>query len=120
MVLKLNNDIEPDRFGDDWGFYIDIDNETAVKTVPNNEYIIRQKYNVKKYCQGTRYDNDIDEYDYYIKNYKNDDDDDCIDRSIFSKNETGKIKSNLVSNIVRVSSTTIITVALTYVIFFIL
>jgi hypothetical protein len=119
MTLNSHNIIEPDRFGDEWGFYIDIDNEN-VKTIPNNEETIKKNYNVKKYGETMRYYNDNDDYDYYIKNYKNDDDDDSIDRSIFSNNNTGKINYNLVSNIVRVSSTTIITAALTYLIFFIL
>ena len=119
MTLKSHNIIEPDRFGNDWGFYIDIDNEN-IKYVPNNEETIRKKYNVKKYSETMRYYNVNDEYDYYIKNYNNYDDDISIDRSIVSKDCNGKINYNLVSNIVRVSSTTIITAALTYLIFFIL
>jgi hypothetical protein len=112
MTLNSHNIIQPDRFGNDWGFYIDIEN---VKIETNNEETIR-----KKYSETMRNYNDNDEYDYYIKNYNNYDDDISIDRSIVSKDCNGIINYNLVSNIVRVSSTTIITAALTYVIFFIL
>jgi hypothetical protein len=118
MTLNSHINKETERFGDEWGFYIDIDNET-VKTVPDNEDIIRKKYSVKKYRDIMSY-NDNDQYDYYIKNYNTYDDDVSIAISAASNNCSDKINYNLVSNIVRVSSTTIITAAITYVIFFVL
>ncbi len=118
MTLNSHLNNEPERFGDEWGFYIDIDNEN-IKTIPDNEDIIRKKYNVKKYREIVSY-NDNDQYDYYIKNYSTYDDDDSIYRSIASNNCADKINYNLVGKIVSVSSTTIITAAITYVIFFIL
>jgi len=124
MILKSNNNIEPERFGSDWGFYIDIDIEN-MKTIPNNEDIIRKKYKVIKYYESNKYYNnenidDIDEYDYYIKNYKNFDDDVSIDKSIDSNDHFNKIKNDLFSDIFRVSSTTIITIAITYIVFCVL
>jgi len=121
MTLKSTNNIEPVRFGNDWGFYIDIDNEN-IKTIPNNEDIIRKKYKVHKYYEYNRYykNDDIDEYDYYMKNNNNNDDDISIDRSTVTKYNYDKINYDLVSNIVRVSSTTIITAAITYIVFCVL
>ena len=119
MNLKLNDDIEPARFGDEWGFYIDIDNE-GFKNLPNNEDKIRKKYKVKHYDNYDRYYNDIyEEYEYHIQNNKNGDDDNSID---LSKNNDDKNNYSLISSfIVQITSTTIITTAaLTYVIFFVL
>ena len=113
MNLKLNDHIEAARFGDEWGFYIDIDNEGFK---PNNEDKIIKKYKVTHYDNYDRYYNDIyEEYEYHIQNNKNDDDDNSIDLS-----ENNDDKNNY-SFIVRLTSTTIITTAaLTYVIFFVL
>jgi hypothetical protein len=124
MILKSNNNIESERFGSDWGFYIDIDIEN-MKTIPKNEDIIRKKYKVIKYYESNKYYNnenidDIDEYDYYIKNYKSFDDDVSIDKSIDSNDHFNKINYDLVSDIFRVSSTTIITIAITYIVFCVL
>jgi hypothetical protein len=96
-----------------------------MKTIPKNEDIIRKKYKVIKYYESNKYYNndnidDIDEYDYYIKNYKSFDDDVSIDKSIDSNDHFNKINYDLVSDIFRVSSTTIITIAITYIVFCVL
>ena len=92
--------------GDEWGFYIDVDNEIANNT-PNNEDKIRKKYNVKKYNDC----NDIvEEYEYHMKNRIDDHD------------EEEKTNYTLVTNfVIRVTSTTLITTAaITYFVFFVL
>jgi hypothetical protein len=114
------------HLADDWDFYVDLE---SIKTIPNNEDKIRQKYKVKRF---TTYDdaynkrcNDIcDEYNYHIQNNKNDDDYsidvdlsvDCV-RNTLKENDDS---TNVTTFIVRASSTTIITAFLTYVVFFIL
>lgn len=118
------NHFAMDHVTDDWGFYVDL--ETS-KNNPNNEDKIRQKYNVKRYVTYDTYNKhciDIcDEYNYHIQNNRNNDDY-SIDVDLSLDNISDKIKetdySNVTMFIVRVSSTTIITAFLTYVVFFIL
>jgi hypothetical protein len=127
MLSKTNNNYyKTNHLADDWGFYVDLE---SIQHMPNNEEKIRQKYKVKKYSIHDKYNeycNDIcDEYKYYIKNNNNRDDDYSINISILEKNESIKTKpekntKNVNNIIVRVSSTTIITAFLTYVIFFVL
>jgi hypothetical protein len=112
------------RVADDWDFYVDLE---SIKTIPSNEDKIRQKYNVKRYSTYYAYNkrcNDIcDEYNYHIQNNKNDDDYSIdIDLSVDCVRNTLKETdgSNVTTFIVRVSSTTIITAFLTYVVFFVL
>jgi hypothetical protein len=128
MLSKTNNNYyKPNHLVDDWGFYIDLE---SIQNMPNNEEKIRQKYKVKKYSIYDKYNeycNDVcDEYSYYMKNNNNRDDDYSIDVSMIDTNtqlikDNTENKSKNVNNIiVRVSSTTILTVFLTYVIFFVL
>ncbi len=116
MTFKSSN-IETDRLGDEWGFYIDVDNEN-VQNFKTNEDIIRKKYNVNK-CYSNVI-NDFDEYEYYNRNYKNYDDDFSIDSSLAMSYESDKLNYNFVSKIISVSSTTIITATITYIIFCVL
>jgi hypothetical protein len=128
MLSKTNNNYyKPNHLVDDWGFYIDLE---SIQNMPNNEEKIRQKYNVKKYSIYDKYNeycNDVcDEYSYYMKNNNNRDDDYSIDVSMIDtntevvKDNTEKKCKNVNNIIVRVSSTTIITAFLTYLIFFVL
>jgi hypothetical protein len=128
MLSKTNNNYyKPNHLVDDWGFYIDLE---SIQNMPNNEEKIRQKYKVKKYSIYDKYNeycNDVcDEYSYYMKNNNNRDDDYSIDVSMIDtntqliKDNTEKKSKNVNNIIVRVSSTTIITAFLTYVIFFVL
>jgi hypothetical protein len=129
MLSKTNNNYyKPNHLVDDWGFYIDLE---SIQPIPNNEEKIRQKYKVKKYYsiydKYNEYCNDVcDEYSYYMKNNNNRDDDYSIDVSMIDtnteliKDNTEKNNKNVNNIIVRVSSTTIITAFLTYVIFFVL
>jgi len=128
MLSKTNNNYyKPNHLVDDWGFYIDLE---SIQNMPNNEEKIRQKYKVKKYSIYDKYNeycNDVcDEYSYYMKNNNNRDDDYSIDVSMIDTNtqlikDNTENKSKNVNNIiVRVSSTTILTAFLTYVIFFVL
>jgi len=128
MLSKINNNYcKPNHLVDDWGFYIDLE---SIQPIPNNEEKIRQKYKVKKYSIYDKYNeycNDVcDEYSYYMKNNNNRDDDYSIDVSMIDtnteliKDNTAKNSKNVNNIIVRVSSTTIITAFLTYVIFFVL
>jgi hypothetical protein len=128
MLSKTNNNYKPNYLVDDWGFYIDLE---SIQNIPNNEEKIRQKYKVKKYSIYDKYNeycNDVcDEYIYYMKNNTNCDDDYSINVSLIDtntepiKNPTTEKNSRNVNNIIlRVSSTTIITALLTYVIFFVL
>lgn len=107
---------------DDWDFYVDLE---SIKTIPNNEDKIRQKYKVKRYCTYDAYNkrcNDIcDEYNYHIQNNKNDDDYSIdIDLSLDDTLKENDDSTSVTTFIVRASSTTIITAFLTYVVFFIL
>ena len=129
MLSKTNtNYYKPTHLVDDWGFYIDLE---SIQSMPNNEEKIRQKYKVKKYSIYDKYNeycNDIcDEYSYYMKNNTNRDDDYSINVSlidtnteVIKKHNPEKNTKNVNNIIVRVSSTTIITAFLTYVIFFVL
>jgi len=128
MLSKINNNYyKPNHLVDDWGFYIDLE---SIQPIPNNEEKIRQKYKVKKYSIYDKYNeycNDVcDEYSYYMKNNNNRDDDYSINVSMIDtnteliKDNTAKNSKNVNNIIVRVSSTTIITAFLTYVIFFVL
>jgi len=119
------NHFAMNRVADDWDFYVDLE---SIKTIPNNEDKIRQKYKVKRYYTYDAYNkrcNDIcDEYNYHIQNNKNDDDY-SIDIDLSVDSVRNKIKetdgsTNVTTFIVRASSTTIITAFLTYVVFFIL
>lgn len=123
MTRTLNN-FAMKHIADDWGFYVDLE---SIKTFPNNEDKIRQKYNVKRYSIYDAYNkhcnNICEEYNYHIQNNKNDDDY-SIDVDLSIDNIRNTLEENNASNvtsfIVRASSTTIITAFLTYVVFFIL
>ena len=116
MLSKINN-YQPNHFVDDWGFYVDP--ESLVQNIPNNEEEIRQKYKVKHFSiqKYNAYCDDIcDEYDYYVKNNKYDD----IESSYISDDNKSSRKDNIKNMVARVSSTTIITAFLSYIIFFVL
>jgi hypothetical protein len=115
------------NYYDDWGWYIDTENMTPITNINinTNSYIninIDNNNNIKN-----RYLNncDIDDYEYYFN--INDDDDDNFD-NVNQKMETkyykpkfNKFKLNkMVKLIFGISSTTMITGIITYIIFFML
>ena len=121
MLSKMNAiNYEPNHFVNDWGFYIDPEN--VIQNVPNNEEEIRKKYKVKRfYSSNNNYYqedcNDIcEEYNYYVKHNKYDDD---IESHIQDDIKPTR-KDDIKNIVVRVSSTTIITAFLSYIIFFVL
>ena len=108
----------PIDFGNDWGFYIDVEN--SYSTV-NNDKIIREKYNVIFDCDYYYSDIDIDDYEYNNKKViesKN-------EKEMETKNEKEmetccNEKSNSEAVLFHISSVTLITAALTYYVFWII
>jgi hypothetical protein len=92
---------------DDWGFYVDLEN------IPqnNDSKVYEKKKNLEKY-----YKEICDEYEYNVANY--DSNLDCILPDLIIKCD--EQKGNTRDFIIRVSSTTLITFTLTYIVFFIL
>jgi hypothetical protein len=91
---------------DDWGFYVDLEN------VPQNNNIEYKKPKIlEKY-----YEEICDEYEYNVANY--DSNLDCILPDLINK--CNEKKENSRDFFIRVSSTTIITAVLTYIVFFVL
>jgi hypothetical protein len=100
MVHPLSN-INYQEFSDsdEWGFYIDI--EQLPSRFPNNESIIRKQYNL---------DNIYNFKQQFLNNYQID-----IDENF---NDIYKEKN--MKYLIKVTSTTLITAAITYVVLFIL
>lgn len=103
------------NLSEDWGWYIDIESMKPIYQI--NTEIIRNKNKNKKinYNLNRLEPIEEDEYDYYINNIKNIEYNKNID---FAINETDdNMKSNIITNY---GSTTLITVLITYFVFFIL
>jgi hypothetical protein len=126
--MVLNTKYNMDVYENDWGHYIDLESiknhDTNLDI--NNEDKIRKKYNVKRYNYYDLYNEYCEEvcneYYYYTKNTIKDDDY-FIDISYTDESNYAydNIRDKNVSSfIVRVSSTTIITAVITYVVFFML
>jgi len=95
------------KIQDEWGFFIDIENVSE-----NNDIGLYKKYkDMDKY-----YKEICDEYEYNVANY--DSNLDCILPHLINKCDEKKENSR--NFFIRVSSTTIITALLTYIVFFIL
>ena len=98
--------------GNGWGFYIDLENlnpgeiNTDVKHFEN-------EFNNDFYNEY--YEDMYDEYEYYTKDLNNDKNETKDETNIITKD-----KKNITNLIIRVSSTTFVTVALTYIILFVL
>jgi len=125
--MVLNTQYNMDVYENDWDHYIDLESIKNYDTNLdiNNEDKIRKKYNVKRYNYYDLYneycEEVCDEYNYYTKNTIKDDHY-SIDISYTESNYSyDNIRDKNVSSfIVRVSSTTIITAIITYVVFFML
>ncbi len=128
ICQRINN--EPQHFGNDWGLFVDIENPSA--TFINNHKIFNNfnKYKTKSTNNKIILNNinninninkDIDdEYNYYITINKNSELNVLVNNNInFSLTEENNRKINK-SRIVKFGSATVITVLLTYFIFFIL
>jgi predicted S18 family serine protease len=120
-VINYNYDIESNAFAKDWGFYVDI--ESVRPNYPNNQDIIRDKYNVKnfkKFKNSEQYYKEIcDEYEYHSKNYDESYSIDLNDVDIDLKKESC-IGEKIINMVARITSTTLITASLTYLILFVL
>ena len=126
--MVLNTKYNMDVYENDWDHYIDLESIKNYDTNLdiNNEDKIRKKYNVKRYNYYDLYneycEEVCDEYNYYTKNTIKDDDYSIdisyTDESNYSYDNIRD--KNVSSFIVRVSSTTIITAIITYVVFFML
>jgi hypothetical protein len=94
------------NFDNEWGFYVDLESLPPVLQGPSIPQRKRE-YNYEYFAE--HYDDFEDDYDGYYNTY------------VPHSASTHKfIPENVEGLIVRISSTTIITVALTYVIFFVL
>jgi uncharacterized phage-associated protein len=121
---------ESNQMCDGWGFYVDIENASQNNL---NHEIIREKYkikNFKNYNKYKNYDNTIEycepiyeEYEYYCKNNLEDKEESELDYCCNKSNDGNEktLDDKKIKNFIfKVSSTTVITVVLTYFIFVIL
>lgn len=104
------------NLSEDWGWYVDIESSNPVYQIRTDFVKIRNK-------KFNQYYNKLetiieDEYDFYIQNQKNLDDEVIIkDNKNIIDNKTQIYSSK---NLLNIGSTTMITALLTYVIFFVL
>ena len=100
---------ESNIFNDEWGFYVDIEKLPSQDNMLNHE-IMREKYKIKNINKFNKYDCETicEEYEYYCKN-NIEEKIDGLDVSNYESKE-----NNIKSLIVKVSSTTFITVIITY------
>lgn len=105
---------------EDWGWYIDIDNNSSINLKFN--MIIYNTYKNKNYLKLTQIqeekenENENDcEYEYYKNNYKDIED---LEYNLENQKDVDKKSINII--LYNICSTTIITALLTYVIFFII
>jgi len=116
---SIKND-ENDTLCDGWGFYIDIEN---TKLALSNNEDVKEKYKFNNYkndfCETI-----CEEYDYYIKKkYENEiknDIENPIEINIYVKKNVDLKVDNITTFIMKVSSTTIITLTITYIVFFLI
>ncbi len=103
---------------DDWGWYVDIETVIPICQVQADKVKVLNKKNTMKIIKLETIEEE-DEYDYYTFNQKNscefDVENNKIDKPINKKNNNA-----LIINILNISSTTMLTALLTYVIFFML
>jgi hypothetical protein len=98
---------------DDWGWYVDIENTNHLTNNITSNFVHTSTKNFSLYLNKLNTIEEFDdEYDYYIKNHKHIDEE-VIDERILNE----KLKPN---NLFIIGSKTMITVLLTYIIFFIL
>jgi hypothetical protein len=102
MNQNINQENNPIHFGNDWGFYVDIENPHS----PNNKPTpFRDKYN--KSYNNNKIDEELEYYEYkYNKKMEENK----------KQEETYSIKKSL-SLLFNISSTTLITAAISYCLF---
>ena len=98
---NMNEQTNPIHFGNDWGFYVDIENPHS----PNNNHKpFREKYNN---TNNNKIDEELQYYEYkYNKKME----------EYEKQEETNSIKKSL-SLLFNISSTTLITAAISYCLF---
>ena len=96
-VSTINN--EETTNCDQWGFYIDIENLPS--KFPNNEYIIREKYKLHNVYYNKKYGLNNSQIDIEEKFY-----------DFYTKNNTNYL--------INITSTTLLTAVITYVILFVI
>jgi len=105
---------------DDWGFYIDIE---INEFIYDNSEIIKKKYKIKNVYPYNKFKKDYkcdhieticEEYEYYCK--KNTDNSLGIEKYTTPE----RLKNEKTSILIMVSSTTLITFALTYFVYFVM
>jgi hypothetical protein len=103
MNQNINQQNNPVDFGNDWGFYVDIENPHS----PNNKNNpFRDKYN-KSYNNNNKIDEEVEYYEYkYNKKME----------EYEKQEERNSIKKSL-SLLFNISSTTLITAAISYCLF---
>jgi hypothetical protein len=114
-IIEMNSN-KYDDICDDWGWYIDTDNNSFVSSTkfhPNKHYKNLNNYKLKLYTVNE----DVDEYDYYKNNYR---DIEKIQLDCSNKKMEKNEKSGYQISLYNISSTTIITALLTYTIFFLI
>lgn len=105
---------------DDWGWYVDIETTNPICQDQVDKAKVTNKKNTTKFIKLETFEED--EYDYYTFNQKNScefdiENNNKISQSICKKKDNNNV---LIINILNISSTTMITALLTYVIFFML
>jgi len=103
MNQIINQQNNPIHFGNDWGFYVDIENP---HTPNNNLNLFREKYN-KTYNNNNKIDEELEYYEYKYNKKMED---------YEKQEERNSIKKSL-SLLFNISSTTLITAAISYCIF---
>lgn len=104
---------EPENLCDNWGFYIDIESLNPVNQ--DNDVIMRQKYKIKKIEKCNKFKNYENKINICETIYEQD-----VYGDEFDLYEDTDINDKKESLLVKVSSTTFITVILTYFIFFLI
>lgn len=103
---------------EDWGWYVDIENNNHI--LPTNlDFISHKPYKKINYHYNRLETIEEDEYDYYKKNYKDNEEielDNCFKKQ---SSEDKKSKDGEIF-LYKIGSTTLITALLTYAIFFLI
>lgn len=118
--------IETFDISDSWGFFVDIEGNQQI--IEDNSEMMRKKYNIKKLFNNNKFKNTNfrdykgvhietinEEYEYYTKNNNYDDE---YQNESFCPNNIKK--ESFGDMIVTVSSTTLLTAAITYFVFFLI
>lgn len=123
MQLELNeyNNIEYNNISEDWGWFIDIESITIIKSNDNmvkpNDNMRKSNYNIKKKLETII---EEDNYDYYYMNNNNLDSIENLYNINKNNNKTNLTYSKSIEFIINICSKTIACSLLTYIIFIII